>query len=133
MGIPSLILPPSHPRCSKYTFPVEMHPSLRIRVLLVSALGRILHNAQYSKGQRCARQCLNVSKCFLAKKDGVEMLWMLKYGLPRDAMVAESSKLFPVPIRRPVMLTYLAFLLAFFFNQESMKSSTLAVSIITNT
>ena len=46
------------------------------------------------------------------------MLRMLDHGFPRDAMVAESSKLFPVPIRIPLMLTYLAFLLAFFLQSR---------------
>lgn len=51
----------------------------------------------------------------------------------RYAMVAVSSKPFPVTIRIPVMLTYLGFLLAFLFHQEIIESTNLAVSIIINT
>ena len=61
------------------------------------------------------------------------MLWILYHPFSRDAIVAVSSNPFPVPIRMPVMLTYLGFLLAFLFRQEIIESAVMAVSMNINT
>ena len=58
-----------------------------------------------------------------------KVLWIPYHTVSRDAIVAVLSKPFPVPIRMPVMLTYLGFLLALLFYQEVMETTTLAVSI----
>ena len=72
-------------------------------------------------------------RAFSCQENGAEMIWILYHTFSRDAMVAVSSKPFPIPIRMPVMLTYLGFLLAFLFHQEIIESTKLAVSMIINT
>ena len=76
----------SHPHCSKFTFPVQMHPSPRNRILLPSAVGWILHNAQCSRGAQghaYRSACVSLPRKMELKCFGFftirfqEMLWWL--------------------------------------------------------